>query len=84
MLDLIASEGRQAMIVLNRWKAGTRLAQDVASAAGDKARVAMSRLGNRVVYAETLGLGLAATESARGVTRGEVAALADEVAAALP
>lgn len=84
MLDLIAREGRQAMIVLNRWKAGTRLAQDVASAAGDKARVAMSRLGNRVVYAETLGLGLAATESARGVTRGEVAALADEVAAALP
>lgn len=84
MLDLIAREGRQAMIVLNRWKAGTRLAQDVASAAGDKARVALSRLGNRVVYAETLGLGLAATESARGVTRGEVAALADEVAAALP
>lgn len=84
MLDLIAREGRQAMIVLNRWKAGTRLAQDVASAAGDKARVAMSRLGNRVVYAETLGLGLAATESARGATRGEVAALADEVAAALP
>ncbi|MBU9697434.1 ParA family protein [Rhodobacteraceae bacterium HSP-20] len=84
MLDLIAREGRQAMIVLNRWKAGTRLAQDVASAAGDKARVATSRLGNRVVYAETLGLGLAATESARGATRGEVAALADEVAAALP
>lgn len=79
VLDLIAREGRAALVVLNRWKAGTRLADEVAQAAGDKAKVAVARLGNRVVYAETLGQGLAAMEAARGPARAEVAALADEV-----
>lgn len=83
VLDLIAREGRAALVVLNRWKAGTRLADEVAQAAGDKAKVAVARLGNRVVYAETLGIGLGATEAARGPARAEVAALADEVMAAL-
>ena len=83
VLDLIAREGRAAMVVLNRWKAGTRLAEDVAQAAEDKAKLAVARLGNRVVYAETLGQGLAAMEAGRGPARAEVAALADEVAAAL-
>ncbi len=83
VLDLIAREGRAALVVLNRWKAGTRLADEVAQAAGDKAKVAVARLGNRVVYAETLGIGLGAAEAARGPARGEVAALADEVLAAL-
>ena len=83
VLDLIAREGRAALVVLNRWKAGTRLADEVAQAAGDKAKVAEARLGNRVVYAETLGQGLAAMEAGRGPARAEVAALADEVWAAL-
>lgn len=83
VLDLIAREGRAALVVLNRWKAGTRLADEVAQAAGDKAKVAVARLGNRVVYAETLGIGLGAAEAARGPARAEVAALADEVMAAL-
>lgn len=83
VLDLIAREGRAAMVVLNRWKAGTRLAEEVAQAAEDKAKLAVARLGNRVVYAETLGQGLAAMEAGRGPARAEVAALADEVAAAL-
>lgn len=83
VLDLIGREGRKAMIILNRWKAGTRLAQDVALAAADKALVAEARLGNRVVYAETLGQGLGAVEAARGAVRAEVAALAAEVLAAI-
>lgn len=83
VLDLIAREGRAALVVLNRWKAGTRLADEVAQAAGDKAKVAVARLGNRVVYAETLGVGLAAMEAARSPARAEVAALADEVLASL-
>lgn len=83
VLDLIAREGRAAMVVLNRWKAGTRLAEEVAQAAEDKAKLAVARLGNRVVYAETLGQGLAAMEAGRSPARAEVAALADEVAAAL-
>ena len=83
VLDLIAREGRAALVVLNRWKAGTRLADEVAQAAGDKAKVAEARLGNRVVYAETLGMGLGAMEAGRNPARAEVAALADEVLAAL-
>lgn len=83
VLDLIAREGRAALVVLNRWKAGTRLADEVAQAAGDKAKVAVARLGNRVVYAETLGVGLAAMEAGRSPARAEVAALADEVLTSL-
>jgi hypothetical protein len=40
--------------------------------------VAEARLGQRVVYAETLGQGLGAVE-VRGVAVGEVGRLADEV-----
>ncbi len=82
VLDLIAREGRPALIVLNRAKAGTRLADQVAQAAGEKADVAAAVLSQRVAYAETMGLGLAATE-ARGPAGAEVAALLDEVLARL-
>lgn len=78
VLDLVARERRRALIVLNRTKAGTRLAEDVARAAEDLAAVAAARLGQRVAFAETLGLGLAAVET-RGMAADEVAALAAEV-----
>jgi chromosome partitioning protein len=83
VLDLIEREGRAALVVLNRGKAGSRLAEEVAQAAGDKARVAAARLAHRVAYAETLGQGRAAVEAGRGPARDEVAALADEVWALL-
>lgn len=82
VLDLIAREGRAALIVLNRVKAGTRLADQVAQAAGEKASVAGAQLAQRVAYAETLGHGLAAAD-ARGPAKTEVEALAAEVAARL-
>lgn len=82
VLDLIAREGRAALIVLNRVKAGTRLADQVAQAAGEKASVAGAQLAQRVAYAETLGHGLAAAD-ARGPAKAEVEALAAEVAARL-
>lgn len=82
VLDLIAREGRPALVVLNRAKAGTRLAEQVAQAAGEKAPVAAAVLAQRVAYAETMGQGLAATE-ARGPAGAEVAALVDEVLARL-
>ena len=82
VLDLIAREGRPALVVMNRAKAGTRLAGQVAQAAGEKADVAAAVLAQRVAYAETMGQGLAATET-RGPARAEVAALADEVLARL-
>ncbi|MFC2969348.1 ParA family partition ATPase [Acidimangrovimonas pyrenivorans] len=80
VLDLAARERRPAAIVLNRGRAGTRLAGDVAAAAESLgAALAASRLANRVVYAETLGQGLAAPEAGNGSAKAEIAALMDEV-----
>jgi chromosome partitioning protein len=82
VFDLIGREGRRAVIVLNRVKAGTRLGGEVAEAAAKVGGVAAATLGQRVVYAETLGQGLGAGEM-RGVAQGEVGRLADEVLALL-
>jgi chromosome partitioning protein len=78
VFDLVEREGRRAMIVLNRVKAGTRLGDEVATAAAEVGGVAEASLGQRVVYAETLGTGLGVAE-VRGTAAGEVARLADEV-----
>lgn len=78
VFDLIGREGRRAVIVLNRVKAGTRLGGEVADAAAKVGGVAAATLGQRVVYAETLGQGLGAGEM-RGVAQAEVVRLADEV-----
>jgi chromosome partitioning protein len=83
VLDLVARENRPALLVLNRWKSGTRLADEVAQAAETKGQVAAARLGQRVVYAQTLGDGQGASEGGRGPASAEVAALADEIAALL-
>lgn len=83
VLDLVARENRRALVVLNRTKAGTRLAEDVALAARAMAEVAVSRFGQRVVFAETLGQGLAAPEAGKSLASAEVAALMAEVRAIL-
>ena len=83
VLDLIAREGRRAVIVLNQARAGTRLTAEVAEAAEGKAAVAMARLGQRVGYAESLGKGLGVQEMGRSPARDEVLALAAEVKALL-
>ncbi|MCC6306646.1 MAG: ParA family protein [Rhodobacteraceae bacterium] len=84
VLDLCRREGREALIVLTRARAGSRLAAGVAAvAAGMGATVAGARLANRVVYAETLGEGLAAVETGRGPAAEEVEALAAEILAGL-
>lgn len=82
ILELVARDSRRALIVLNRVKAGTKLAEEVALAAAGMAGVAAARLGQRVAYAETLGQGLGVSEY-RGAASDEVAALADEVLAVL-
>lgn len=84
VLDLARREDRTALIVLNRIKAGTRLAEEVAASAGElRADLAAARLANRVSYAETLGQGLGVQEAARrGPAADEVDALADEVLSA--
>jgi chromosome partitioning protein len=82
VFDLIGREGRRALIVLNRVKAGTRLGAEVAAAAARVGGVAAASLGQRVLYAESLGQGRAAVESAGPAAR-EVRALADELLQAL-
>lgn len=84
VLDLAARERKRATIVLNRAKAGTRLAEEVALAAAElSAELMGARLANRVVYAETLGQGLGVQEAGRSAATTEVEALADEVLALL-
>lgn len=83
VLDLAARESRPTLIVLNRCKAGTRLAEEVANAAADLADVATARLGQRVSYAETMGNGLAVAEVGKSMAAQEVTALAAEVTARL-
>jgi chromosome partitioning protein len=84
VVDLAQRVGKRCVIVLNRVKAGTRLAADVAEAAqAVSADVAKSSLGQRIVYAETLGQGLAALESGKSIASAEVDALAAEVMALL-
>lgn len=83
VLDLVAREKRRAIIILNRAKAGTRLAEEVAQAAGKLAEVATARLGQRVVYAETLGQGRAVPEAGASIAATEVAALMAEILALL-
>lgn len=82
VLDLARRERKRATVVLNRARPGTRLTEDVARAArGLEAEVAVAVLGNRVIFAETLGEGLGALEAARkgGPAGAEVTALAAEV-----
>lgn len=83
VLDLVARENRTAMIVLNRTKSGTRLGDEVAQAAGALAKVVTATLGQRVVFAETLGQGRAVVEAGSSIAKREVEALAAEIRAAL-
>ncbi len=84
VLDLASRVGKPAMLVLNRIKAGTRLAEEIAAAAAAlNPDIAAARLGQRVAYAETLGQGLGVAEAGSAPARAEVAALAEELAARL-
>lgn len=84
VLDLAARVGKPSVIVLNRCKAGTRLAEEIAQAAALlNPDVAAARLGQRIVFAETLGHGLGAADQGRSPARSEVEALAAEIAARL-
>ena len=69
------------MLVLNRAKAGTRLANEVAEAAGLLAAdLAIQRLANRIVYAETLGQGRAVSEGPKHqAAQAEINALCAEI-----
>lgn len=80
VLDLAARVGKPSVIVLNRCSAGTRLAQEIATAAADlHPDIARATLGQRTAYAATLGHGQGVAETGRSVAQGEVQALAAEL-----
>lgn len=84
VLDLARREGRPVMIVLNRAKRGTRVLEEVGKSL-DAFEVLKSTtmLGNRVVYAESLGEGLGVLERGKGAWTAEIEGLAAEVRATL-
>lgn len=86
VLDLCAREKRRVAIVLNRVKAGTRLSGEIAQAVQAlHAGIASAQLGNRVAFAESMGLGLGPQElPGAGLAAREAAALLAELGAGLP
>ena len=84
VLDMAAREKSEVLVVLNRAKAGTRVAQDVEAALEDLGAARSSvALGHRVAYAETLGQGRSVLEHGRGAWSTEIEALAEEIASRL-
>ncbi|MDB6180205.1 ParA family partition ATPase [Paracoccus fistulariae] len=85
VLDLARREKASVLLVLNRVRPNTRLSAEVSEKASELGvDVAEVQVANRVAYAETLGLGLGVVERAKsGAARDEVAALTDEVLAAI-
>ncbi|MHA6324699.1 ParA family partition ATPase [Roseivivax sp. CAU 1753] len=81
VLDLARRENKEALVVMNRTRARTRLAGEVAEAAAAlDAVMAGAQLANRTIYAEAMGQGLSGAEGRKTPARAEVDALALEVA----
>lgn len=80
VLDMAQRERADVMVVLNRAKAGTRVAEDV-----DKSlkKLGVSRakstLGHRVAFPETMGVGKGVQERGKGLWAEEIEALTNEV-----
>lgn len=80
VLDMAARVGKSAVIVLNRCSSGTRLAQEIATAAADlHPDIATAKLGQRTAFAATLGHGQGVAETGKSTAQAEVRALAQEL-----
>lgn len=81
VLELARRERRPVMIVLNRAAARARLTGEVREALSQfDAHHANTQLGNRVIYAEALGLGLGVSEKTRSSpATAEILALMSEI-----
>ncbi len=80
VLDLANRARKPVLTVMTRARAGTRLSADItAQVAALEVDGARTVLSNRVVYAETLGQGLAALEAPKGPAHDEILALAQEI-----
>jgi chromosome partitioning protein len=82
VIDLAERASKRTYIVMNRTRSGTRLGAEVMEAVGElEANVLKASLGNRVLFAESLGKGLGAIESKKtSAAAAEVRSLAEEVA----
>lgn len=85
VLDLAERTGAKTLAVLNRARAGTRIADVMGEEIkGLDTETADTVIGNRVIYAEAMGDGRAVRErQSKGPAAAEIAALAAEVHAAL-
>lgn len=80
VLDLAQRENRASLLVMNRARAGTRLAAEVEEAAKTlDAPVAQASLANRVGYAEAMGQGGTVLEGRKSPAQDEVLALVADV-----
>ncbi len=80
VLDMAQREGADVMVVLNRAKSGTRVAEDVdksLKALGVKR--AKTTIGHRVAFPETMGVGKGVQERGQGLWAEEIEALTNEV-----
>lgn len=80
VLDMAAREKAEVMVVLNRAKAGTRVAEDVDKTLKELGVArAESVLGHRVAFPETMGVGKGVMERGKGAWFEEFEALTNEV-----
>lgn len=80
VLELAQREKAEIMVVLNRAKAGTRVADDVDRALTELGVTrAAAVLGHRVAFPETMGAGKGVLERGKGLWSDEIDALTDEV-----
>lgn len=80
VLDLAHRENRKSLLVMNRSRAGTRLAAEVEKAAQSlDAPMALASLANRVGYAEAIGHGSTILEGRRSPAQKEVLDLVADV-----
>lgn len=80
VLDLAGREKAEVMVVLNRAKAGTKVAEDVERSLKELGvSRAKSTLGHRVAFPETMGVGKGVQERGKGMWSDEVEALTKEV-----
>jgi chromosome partitioning protein len=84
-LAMAAQEKKPVLIVVNRAAPRARLTADIAAAAGELGgRLARTMIGNRILFAETLGEGAGVADRApNGPAAQEIAALIAEIDAML-
>ena len=80
VLDMAQREKAEILVVLNRAKAGTRVAEDVDKSLRQLGVArAKTTLGHRVAFPETMGVGKGVQERGKGVWVDEIEALTKEV-----